>query len=495
MTNETESELLAQRRAKLDKLREQGNAFPNFFRRDALARRLHEDYDGCSKEMLESTTTRDKIAGCIMSRRVMGKAAFVHVQDMSGQIQLHVRRDDLPEGLYARFKHWAIGDIIGAEGTVFKTNVGELSVKVEKLHLLTKSLRPLPEKFHGLADQETRHRQRYLDLVANEETRRIFAVRTAVIDFIRGYLKDKGFVEVETPMMHVIPGGAAAKPFITYHNSLDMELYLRIAPELYLKRLLVGGMERVFEINRSFRNEGLSPRHNPEFTMLEFYQAYADYNDLMDLTEDMLRLLVSRLTGGHTINYQGHAYDLSGPFRRMTLFESILMHNKGMDPADLQSLDRSRNLAKKLEVPFEDNFGVGKIQFEIFEKTVEARLQEPTFITGFPTEVSPLARMNDTNPFITDRFEFFVGGRELANGFSELNDPDDQAERFRKQVRDKEAGNEEAMHYDADYINALEYGMPPAAGEGIGVDRLVMFLTDTASIRDVILFPHMRPKD
>ena len=495
MTNETENDLLAQRRAKLDKLREQGNPFPNFFRRDALARKLHEDYDGFDKEALETIIVRVKVAGRMMSRRVMGKAAFVHIQDMSGQIQLHVRRDELPEGFYADFKHWDIGDIIGVEGIVFKTNVGELSIKVEKLYLLTKSLRPLPEKFHGLADQETRYRQRYLDLIANEETRRIFAVRTAVIDFVRGSLKDNGFVEVETPMMHAIPGGAAAKPFITFHNSLDMELYLRIAPELYLKRLLVGGMERVFEINRSFRNEGLSPRHNPEFTMLEFYQAYADYNDLMDLTEDLLRSLVSRLTGGYVINYQGAAYDLSGPFRRMTLLESILLHNDGVGAADLQTLDSIRRLATRLEVPFEDNFGVGKIQFEIFEKTVESRLLEPSFITGFPTEVSPLARMNDDDPFITDRFEFFVCGRELANGFSELNDPDDQAERFRKQVKDKEAGNEEAMHYDADYITALEYGMPPAAGEGIGIDRLVMFLTDTASIREVILFPHMRPKD
>jgi len=493
--NETENELLAQRRAKLQKLREQGNPFPNFFKRDALAGKLHQDYDALDKDALEQITTRVKVAGRIMTRRVMGKAAFVHLQDMSGQIQLHVRRDELPEGLYADFKHWDIGDIIGAEGTVFKTNVGELSIKVEQLYLLTKSLRPLPEKFHGLSDQETRHRQRYLDLIANEDTRRIFATRTAVIDFIRSYLKDNSFVEVETPMMHVIPGGAAAKPFITFHNSLDMELYLRIAPELYLKRLLVGGMERVFEINRSFRNEGLSPRHNPEFTMLEFYQAYADYHDLIDLTEDLLRSLVFRLTGGHSISYQGNIYDLSAPFRRMTMLESILRHNTGINPVELQSLDSIRMLAERMEIPYEGHYGIGKIQFEIFEKTVESRLTEPTFITAFPTEVSPLARMNDSDPFFTDRFEFFVGGRELANGFSELNDPDDQAERFRKQVKDKEAGNEEAMHFDADYINALEYGMPPAAGEGIGIDRLVMFLTDTASIRDVILFPHMRPKD
>ena len=495
MTGENENELLAQRRAKLDKLREQGNAFPNSFKRDALARRLHDEFDGLDKELLETKSFRVKVAGRMMSRRVMGKAAFVHIQDMSGQIQLHVRRDVLPEGLYAEFKHWDIGDILGAEGELFKTNVGELSIKVDRLYLLTKSLRPMPEKFHGLADLETRHRQRYLDLIANEDARRTFILRTEIIDFIRLYLKDSGFIEVETPMMHAIPGGAAARPFITYHNSLDMELYLRIAPELYLKRLVVGGMEKVFEINRSFRNEGLSPRHNPEFTMLEFYQAYADYNDLMDLTEDLIRKLVHRLTGGHVIEYQDEQYDFSINFRRLTLLESILHYNDGINQTDLESLDAIRRLADSLEVPYEDSFGIGKIQVEIFEKTVEARLLEPTFITAFPTEVSPLARMSDSDPFVTDRFEFFVGGREIANGFSELNDPDDQAERFKKQVKDKEAGNEEAMHYDADYITALEYGMPPTAGEGIGIDRLVMLLTNSPAIRDVILFPHMRPKD
>ena len=495
MTGENENELLAQRRAKLDKLREQGNAFPNFFKRDALAQRLHDEYDAFDKEALEAKSIRVKVAGRMMSRRVMGKASFVHIQDMSGQIQLHVRRDELPEGRYAEFKHWDIGDIVGAEGELFKTNVGELSVKVDGLHLLTKSLRPLPEKFHGLADLETRHRQRYLDLIANEEARRTFIIRTEIIDFIRQYLKEKEFIEVETPMMHAIPGGAAARPFITFHNTLDMELYLRIAPELYLKRLVVGGLEKVFEVNRSFRNEGLSPRHNPEFTMLEFYQAYADYSDLMDLTEDLMQRLVHVLTGGYVIEYQGESYDLSASFRRLTLLESILHFNDGINREDLQSLDSIRGIADGLEVPYEDSFGVGKIQVELFEKTVEARLLEPTFITAFPTEVSPLARMSDADPFVTDRFEFFVGGREIANGFSELNDPDDQAERFKKQVKDKEAGNEEAMHFDADYITALEYGMPPTAGEGIGIDRLVMLLTDSPSIRDVILFPHMRPKD
>ncbi len=495
MTTNNENDLLAQRRAKLDKLREQGNAFPNDFQRNDLAGDLHAKYDDHEKEVLKSEPVRVKVAGRVMSRRIMGKASFAHIQDMSGQIQLYVRRDELPEGVYTEFKQWDIGDIIGAEGTLFKTNKGELSVEVNTLRLLTKSLRPLPEKFHGLTDHETRHRQRYLDLIANEETRHTFIIRSEVIDFVRNYLRQKNFIEVETPMMHVIPGGAAARPFATYHNSLDMELYLRIAPELYLKRLVVGGLEKVFEINRSFRNEGLSPRHNPEFTMLEFYQAYANYNDLMDLTEDMMRKLVRHLTGTEIINYQDESYDLSEPFRRMTLLDSVLHFNSDINAADLQSIDGIRRLADNLEVSYEDNFGVGKIQVEIFEKTVETRLIEPTFITCFPTEVSPLARKNDTDPFVTDRFEFFVGGREIANGFSELNDPDDQAERFRQQVKEKEAGDEEAMHYDSDYITALEYGMPPTAGEGIGIDRLVMLLTNTVSIRDVILFPHMRPKD
>jgi len=360
---------------------------------------------------------------------------------------------------------------------------------------LTKSLRPLPEKFHGLTDQETRYRQRYLDLIANEDARDTVRIRSEVIDFIRDYLKQAEYVEVETPMMHLIPGGAAARPFVTYHNSLDMDLYLRIAPELFLKRLIIGGMERVFEINRSFRNEGLSPKHNPEFTMLEFYQAYADYNDLMELTEDLIRSLVKHLIGELTIEYQGDKYDLSGPFKRFTLFESVLHFNPNCTQAELSDLDTIRKIAEELDVPVLANFGLGKLQTEIFEKTVEHNLQAPTFITGFPTEVSPLARKNDVDPFVTDRFEFFIGGREIANGFSELNDPDDQAVRFRQQVKDKEAGDEEAMHYDDDYITALEYGMPPTAGEGIGIDRLVMLLTDSASIRDVILFPHMRPKD
>ncbi|MCH8163863.1 MAG: lysine--tRNA ligase [Proteobacteria bacterium] len=486
-------ELIAQRREKLEKLREAEQAYPNDFRRDSLADDLHQTHGESDKETLESVRIRVSVAGRMMTRRVMGKASFAHIQDMSGKIQLYVRRDELPEGLYDEFKHWDLGDIIGAEGQLMKTNKGELSVHVDNIRLLTKSLRPLPEKFHGLTDQETKYRQRYVDLIINEDTRKTFAIRSSVIDFIRNYLKNDGFIEVETPMMHVIPGGAAARPFTTHHNTLDMGLYLRIAPELYLKRLVVGGIERVFEINRSFRNEGLSPRHNPEFTMLEFYQAYADYEDLMNLTEDLMRKLVIEITGGTTITYQEDEYDLGQPFARMTVKESILHFNPDISADDLESLESARVIAEKLGVHLEDSYGLGKVQVGIFEKTVESRLMAPTFITAYPTEVSPLARMNDDDPFVTDRFEYFIGGREIANGFSELNDPDDQAERFRKQVEDKEAGDAEAMHYDEDYITALEYGMPPTAGEGIGIDRLVMFLTDSPTIKDVILFPHMRP--
>jgi lysyl-tRNA synthetase class 2 len=487
-------ELIAQRREKLEKLRKTEQAYPNDFRRDSLADELHQTHAESDKETLESAGIRVNVAGRMMTRRVMGKASFAHIQDMSGKIQLYVRKDDLPEGLYADFKQWDLGDIIGAEGQLMKTNKGELSVHVDNVRLLTKSLRPLPEKFHGLTDQETKYRQRYVDLIMNEDTRRTFAIRSSVVDFIRSYLKDDGFIEVETPMMHVIPGGAAARPFNTYHNTLDMDLFLRIAPELYLKRLVVGGIERVFEINRSFRNEGLSPRHNPEFTMLEFYQAYADYEDLMNLTEDLMRKLVIEVTGGTTITYQEDEYDLGQSFTRMTVKESILHFNSDINAADLESLESASAIAEKLGIHLEESYGLGKVQIEIFEKTVESRLMAPTFITAYPTEVSPLARMNDDDPFVTDRFEFFVGGREIANGFSELNDPEDQAERFRKQVEDKEAGDAEAMHFDEDYITALEYGMPPTAGEGIGIDRLVMFLTDSPTIRDVILFPHMRPQ-
>ncbi len=495
MSTENENDLIAQRRQDLKELRKTGNPYTNQFKRDSLALDLHAQHENKSKEELEGESIKVAVAGRMMSRRIMGKASFAHIQDMSGKIQLYVRRDDLADGIYNDgFKKWDIGDIIGATGTIMKTNKGELSIHVNSIELLTKSLQPLPEKFHGLTDQEIRYRQRYVDLIMNEETRNTFKIRSRVIEFLRSYLKNENYIEVETPMMHVIPGGATARPFTTHHNSLDMELFLRIAPELYLKRLVVGGFEKVFEINRSFRNEGLSPRHNPEFTMLEFYQAYSDYEDLMDLTEDMMRKLTSNLFDSNQVSYQDETYDLEKPFERMTVFESILKHNKAINDSDLQSLEKIRNVAEKLEVPFEENYGLGKIQIEIFEKTVESKLLSPTFITQFPTEVSPLARKNSDDPFVTDRFEFFIAGREIANGFSELNDPEDQAERFNKQVEEKKSGDAEAMHFDDDYIKALEYGMPPTAGEGIGIDRLVMFLTDSPSIRDVILFPHMRQK-
>ncbi len=494
MTGQDEHALIAQRRAKLQALREEGVAFPNDFRRNAMAGELHAEYGDRDDGQLQAQPVRVKVAGRLMAKRVMGKAAFAQLQDMSGRIQLFLQRDSLPEGLYQAFKGWDIGDILAAEGVMFRTRTGELSVRVESIRILTKSLRPLPEKFHGLADQETRYRQRYLDLIMNEASRATFRMRSRIIQFIREYLNGLGYMEVETPMMQAIPGGATARPFTTFHNALEMDLFLRIAPELYLKRLVVGGYEKVYEINRNFRNEGLSTRHNPEFTMLEFYQAYADYHDLMDLTEDLLRRMAQQLCGGTTIGYQSRHYDFGKPFRRMTVRESILHFNPRLTAADIDDDETARATAASLGIPLKDSYGLGKVQIEIFEKTVEARLEDPTFITAYPTEVSPLARRNDTDPFVTDRFEFFVGGRELANGFSELNDAEDQAERFRAQVADKDAGDLEAMHFDADYIRALEHGMPPTAGEGIGIDRLVMLFTDAPSIRDVLLFPHMRPE-
>jgi lysyl-tRNA synthetase class 2 len=487
------NELIAQRRAKLAELRKTGNAHPNAFHRNALASNLHEAYGDKTEPELEAEPIEVKVAGRIMTRRLMGKASFVHLQDMSGKIQLYVRQDELTSETYDAFLQWDIGDIVGVEGKLFKTKTGELSVRVKHIELLTKSLRPLPDKYHGLTDLELRYRQRYLDLMMNEVTRDTFLIRTRIIDGIRQFLKDRDFLEVETPMMQVLPGGAAARPFKTHHNVLDMPLYLRIAPELYLKRLVVGGFERVFEINRNFRNEGLSTRHNPEFTMLEFYQAYANYQDLMDLTEELLRTLARDVLQTTVVNYQEHTFDFSQPFVRMTLVDSILHFNPSLKKSDIDTLDNARLTAKKLEIPVKESDGLGKVQVEIFEKTVETKLIQPTFITEYPAEVSPLARRNDENPFVTDRFEMFVGGREIANGFSELNDADDQAERFRKQAADKDAGDEEAMPYDDDYITALEYGMPPTAGEGIGIDRLVMLFTNSPSIRDVILFPHMRP--
>ncbi|NNJ93552.1 MAG: lysine--tRNA ligase [Halobacteria archaeon] len=494
MTDQDENALIAQRRSKLQALREEGNAFPNDFRRNAIAGELHAEYDDRDNDFFDAHPVRVKVAGRMMAKRIMGKAAFTQLQDMSGRIQLFLQRDSLPEGLYQAFKGWDVGDIIAAEGVMFKTRTGELSVRCEELRLLTKSLRPLPEKFHGLADQETRYRQRYVDLIMNETSRATFLMRSRIMQYIREYLNEQDFMEVETPMMQAIPGGATARPFATFHNALEMDLFLRIAPELYLKRLVVGGYEKVYEINRNFRNEGLSTRHNPEFTMLEFYQAYADYRDLMDLTEDLLRNMARDLYGNTSIEYQGSRYDFDKPFRRLTVRESILAFNPDLAAEDIDTPERARAVADRLKIPLKDSYGLGKVQIEIFEKTVESRLDDPTFITAYPTEVSPLARRSDADPFVTDRFEFFVGGREIANGFSELNDAEDQAERFRQQVVDKDAGDLEAMHFDADYIRALEHGMPPTAGEGIGIDRLVMLFTDSPSIRDVLLFPHMRPE-
>jgi len=488
-----ENKLIAQRRETLTALRVAGNPFPNDFRRNVVNGELRIEHGEKTKEELEALGMRVKIAGRIMSRRIMGKASFANLQDMSGRMQLYIARDKIGEENYLAFKkEWDVGDIIGAEGVLTKTNKGELSVRCDTVTLLTKSLRPLPEKFHGLTDQEQRYRMRYIDLIMNEASRDTFRLRTQVVQFLRNYLDGHGYMEVETPMMQAVPGGATARPFSTFHNALDMELFLRIAPELYLKRLVVGGFERVYEINRNFRNEGLSTRHNPEFTMLEFYQAYADYRDLMDLTEDMLRHLTEEVLGATTVTYQGEEYDFGSPFVRMTIKESILHFNPDVSAQQLEELEKARAVAEGLGIPLKESYGLGKVQIEIFEKTVEHRLMNPTFITAYPTEVSPLARRSDADPFVTDRFEFFVGGREIANGFSELNDAEDQAERFRKQVEEKDAGDDEAMHYDADYIRALEYGMPPTAGEGIGIDRLVMLLADAPSIRDVLLFPHMR---
>ncbi len=490
-----DNKLIAQRREKLAQLRARGPAFPNDFRRDVVAGELLAEYGEHEAETLESLGLRVKVAGRLMSRRIMGKASFAHVQDMSGRIQLLVQRDLVGEESYAAFKRdLDLGDILGAEGQLFKTKTGELSVRCDSVRLLTKALRPLPEKFHGLTDMESRYRQRYLDLIMNGGTRETFRIRTRIIQFIRDFLNARGYLEVETPMMQVIPGGAVARPFVTHHNALDMQLFLRIAPELFLKRLVVGGFERVYEINRNFRNEGLSTRHNPEFTMLEFYEAYADYRDLMDLTEQMLREMARQVLGRPLVQYQGRDYDFAQPFIRMTVREAILHFHPALTPADMDDLERAREVASRLGIAVKPSWGLGKLQVELFEQVAEQRLMDPTFITQYPTEVSPLARRNDDNPFVTDRFEFFVGGREIANGFSELNDAEDQAERFRLQVAEKEAGDLEAMYFDADYIRALEHGMPPTAGEGIGIDRLVMLFTDSPSIRDVLLFPHMRPE-
>jgi len=489
-----ENQLIALRREKLAELRETGNAFPNIFNQEFYAENLQQEYAEKEKTWFDENIVRVSVAGRMMLKRVMGKASFITLSDVSGRIQVYAQKNMLGDELYDAFKAWDIGDIVGAEGVLFKTNKGELSIKVDKLQLLTKSLRPLPEKFHGLSDQEQRYRQRYLDLIMSDESRKTFKLRSKIISYIRDFFMQKDFMEVETPMLQVIPGGATARPFETHHNALDIDMYLRIAPELYLKRLIVGGFERVFEINRSFRNEGLSTRHNPEFTMIEFYQAYATYHDMMDTTEELLKGLANDVLGTSKVSYQGETYDFAKTFERMTVKESILKFNPELTEADIDTEYRAQKIAQKMQIPVEDYWGLGKLQIEIFEKTVEHQLLNPTFITEYPAEVSPLARRSDDNDFITDRFELFIGGREIGNGFSELNDAEDQAERFKKQVEEKDAGDDEAMHYDSDYIRALEYGMPPTAGEGIGIDRLVMLLTDSPSIRDVILFPHMKPE-
>jgi lysyl-tRNA synthetase, class II len=480
-----ENRLIAERRAKLNEWRESGEAFPNHFRRDSLAADLQKQYGELSKEELEEKNIQVAVAGRLM----LDRKAFKVLQDMSGRIQIFA-----PKPVQKDTKHWDLGDVVGVRGTLCKSGMGDLYVMMDEYLLLTKSLRPLPEKHKGLTDTESRYRQRYVDLIVNEDSRRTFQIRSQMVAGIRNYLVRHGFVEAETPMLQVIPGGATARPFITHHNSLDLDMYLRIAPELYLKRLVVGGFERVFEINRNFRNEGLSTRHNPEFTMLEFYQAYADHNDLMNLTEDMLRTLAQDVLGTTEIPYQDDVYDFGKPFARLSVFDSILQYNDDIDAATLADEQGARGIAERLGIAVKDGWGLGKVQIEIFEKTVEHRLKDPTFITDYPTEVSPLARRKDDDPFVTERFEFVVGGREIANGFSELNDAEDQAERFRAQVAEKEAGDDEAMFYDEDYITALEHGLPPTAGEGIGIDRLVMLFTNSPSIRDVILFPHMRPR-
>jgi lysyl-tRNA synthetase class 2 len=489
-----ENQIVAERRAKLAELRRRGGAFPNDFRREHLAADLHREWGALSNDELEPKHVAVSLAGRVMLKRVMGKASFAAVQDMSGRIQLYVTRDGIGEAAYEAFKHYDLGDIVGAKGTLFKTKTGELSVKVAELRLLVKSLRPLPEKFHGLADQEQKYRQRYVDLIMSEETRGVFHARSRVVQAVREFMAARGFLEVETPMMQPIPGGANAKPFKTHHNALDMELFLRVAPELYLKRLVVGGFEKVFEINRNFRNEGISTRHNPEFTMLEFYEAYRDYRYLMDFTEEMLRAIAQEVTGAAQIRYGEHAIDFARPFERLTILDAIRKFHPEVSASDLAARDGVITVLKKRGIDFGQHAkaGLGALQLHLFEETTEARLIQPTFIVAYPAEVSPLARRSDASPDVTDRFELYIAGREIANGFSELNDPEDQAARFEEQAKAKAAGDEESMYYDADYIRALEYGLPPTAGEGVGIDRLVMLLTNSPSIRDVLLFPHLR---
>lgn len=488
--HQDENRLIAERRTKLSERREQGQAFPNQRRRDSLAAELQSELGDFDKPTLETKNRRASVAGRILRMR----GPFIVIQDMSGQIQLYVDRKGLPEAMRADIKSWDLGDIVWAEGPVHKSGKGDLYVHIEDCELLTKSLRPLPDKFHGLSDQEMRYRQRYVDLIVTPESRRTFQVRAGIVAAIRRFLINRGFMEVETPMLHPIPGGATARPFVTHHNALDQDMYLRVAPELYLKRLVVGGFEQVFEINRNFRNEGLSTRHNPEFTMLEFYWAYVDYRDLIRLTEELLRSVAEEVLGTTTLSYQGETLDLGKPFDVLTMRDAIVRYGDNITLAQLDDLNEARALAESLGISVKPSWGLGKVQTEIFEEVAEHQLRQPTFITRYPAEVSPLARRSDDDPFFTDRFEFFMGGREIANGFSELNDAEDQRDRFLAQVAEKEAGDDEAMYFDADYVRALEYGMPPTAGEGIGIDRLVMYFTDSPSIRDVLLFPAMRPE-
>jgi lysyl-tRNA synthetase class 2 len=486
-----ENALIAERRAKLARLRAAADAYPNDFRRDALAADLHATWGDRQDEWLSANPVRVRVAGRMMFKRVMGKASFAKLQDSSGQIQVYLQAEAL-DAAYDEFKGWDVGDIVAVTGVLMRTRAGELSVRAENARLLVKALRPLPDKWHGLADTETRYRRRYVDLIVNEPSREVFRTRTRIVRYLRDFLDALGFLEVETPMMQPVPGGAVARPFKTHHNALDQDMYLRIAPELYLKRLVVGGFERVYEINRNFRNEGLSTQHNPEFTMLELYQAYADFEDFMRLTERMVQGLVDAVAGSRDVTYQGRRIAFGTPFARLSVEQAIVAHNPGIDTAQLRDAAYLRGIAAPLGIDCKAGDGAGKLQIGLFEKTCEQYLLQPTFVHSYPTEVSPLSRMNDADPFITDRFEFFVDGRELANGFSELNDPDDQAARFREQAARKQSGDFEAMYYDADYIRALEYGMPPAAGLGVGIDRLVMLLTDAPSIRDVLLFPQLR---
>lgn len=490
-----ENTLIQTRKTKLSILRKQRKtAYPNNIVPKHHSQDLHQSYDDIDGDTLKTKNIEVAVAGRIMLKRLMGKASFIQVQDRTGHIQAYIRKEDVSEAIYEDFKQWDIGDIVYVTGTLFKTKTNELTVHATTIDLITKSLRPLPDKFHGLTSQEARYRQRYVDLIVNEETRQRFKLRSKIISEIRNFFDAHEFIEVETPMMHVIPGGATAKPFVTHHNVLDMPLYLRVAPELYLKRLIVGGLDRVYEINRNFRNEGLSTRHNPEFTMIEFYQAYATYQDFMNLTEALFKQLTMKIFNSHQFQSQDVDYDFSKPFKRISMVDAILEQTKQLDHNTIADFAKVKAFAESLGIVTTPNTGIGKLYMEIFEAIVEEKLIQPTFITAYPAEVSPLARRNDDDPEVTDRFELFIGGREIANGFSELNDPEDQAERFKAQVAAKDAGDEEAMHYDEDYICALEYGMPPTAGEGIGIDRLTMLFTNSPSIRDVILFPHMRSK-